>query len=115
MADQKDDNLIMLITLGAWIRGTDAASSFIENNYSPEGARLLRQPAIVDYLISQIDKLPANLRSDLLISQIRTGLDGVRKIMGTQIDTPIPQQSVKDLHNTVTSLVKDINGGIKGT
>ena len=111
MADQKDTNLVILVTLGAWIRGIDVASGFIEKNYSPDAARLLRQPAIIGYLISQIEKLPPDLRSDVLISRVYAGLQAAQNIVNIDAAAAISQQEVKGLHDIMSALVKNISQG----
>ena len=68
MFEQKDNSLVTLVTLGAWVRGTELASSLIERSYTPESARLLRQPAIIEYLLDQIDTLPQATRMIPLLS-----------------------------------------------
>ena len=46
MEDQNDQELVILVTLGGWIRGTQVVSAWIADNYTPESAKLLRQPAL---------------------------------------------------------------------
>ena len=36
MFEQKDSNLVTLVSLGAWVRGTELASGLIERSYTPE-------------------------------------------------------------------------------
>ena len=108
MFDQKDNNLVTLVTLGAWVQGTELASGPIDRSYTPETARLLRQPAIIDYLLSQIGTLPQGMQEDLLIARLRSALEKSRGLV--EAETPSPE-NVKDLHETMSSVVTAIGTG----
>lgn len=107
MAEQKDDQLISLVTLGAWIRGVEIVSQIISKTYSPEGARLLRQPAIIDYLIDEIDDLPESTKSEPVIGKIRAGL---QEALGFVSDPTPSEEQVRLLYTTM----KDLDEGIEG-
>ena len=81
MFEQKDNSLVTLVTLGAWVRGTELASGLIERSYTPESARLLRQPAIIEYLLDQIDTLPQAMKDDPLIVKLRASLEKSRDLV----------------------------------
>jgi hypothetical protein len=108
MFEQKDNNLVTLVTLGAWIRGTEIASGLIERSYTPESARLLRQPAIIEYLLEQIGTLPQGMQEDLLISKLRAALEKSRDFV--KAETP-STENVKDLHETMSSIATAIATG----
>lgn len=109
MAEQKDQSLVTLVTIGAWIRGTDTAAEFIAKNYTPELAELLRQPAIVTYLLSQIDQLPAGFREDPLVMKIRAGLDSALPLVSTGSGEPLSESTVQTLAATMSGLVDVIS------
>lgn len=44
----KSEQLSQLVSLGGWLRGTRALTALILQRYSPKGAELLRQPALID-------------------------------------------------------------------
>lgn len=105
MEDQKDGNLVTLVTLGAWLRGTDIVSGLVEATYTPESARLLRQPAIVEYLLAQIGTLPEGMQKEELIGNIKGALE---KSLGyVSADTP-NEQNVKELHQTMADMIAQI-------
>lgn len=115
MAEQKDQDLVILVTVGAWIRGVDVASQYIGKNYSPELAGLLRQPAIVDYLLFQLAKLPGKVRADPLIQKLQEGLNSTRKLIATDPGEPLPPESVQALATTMSDLVKNISEDVKNS
>ncbi len=71
MDEQHDEELTTLVTLGGWIRGTEAVSGWISTNYSEPAAKLLRQPAIIELLRARLAALPARTQNDDLVK----GLD----------------------------------------
>jgi len=107
MAEQKDQDLVILVSLGAWIRGTDVAAMFIAGAYSPELAELIRQPAIVGYLLEEISKLPEKIRADPLLVQLTAGLNSIRQLVAT--DEPLSPESVRTLAETTGSMVRAIS------
>ena len=109
MFEQKDSNLVTLVTLGAWVRGTELASGLIERSYSPEYARLLRQPAIIEYLLEQIGTLPQAMQEDPLIAKLRAALEKSHDFV--KAETP-SVENVRDLHETMSSIDTAIATGL---
>ncbi|MDX2079686.1 MAG: hypothetical protein SFU53_02790 [Terrimicrobiaceae bacterium] len=108
MAEQKDQDLVTLVTIGAWIRGCDAAAGYVAKNYSPQLAELLRQPAIVDFLLGQMSGLPPELLEDPLVTNVRTGLEEIRKLVSTPAGEPLSENAVGALDGVITGLVETI-------
>ena len=108
MFEQKDSNLVTLVTLGAWVQGTELASGLIARSYTPESARLLRQPAIIEYLLYQIGTLPQAMREDPLIAELSAGLEKSRDFV--KDETP-SMENIEDLHKTMSSIVTAIATG----
>ena len=111
MAEQKDQNLVILVTVGAWIRGINVAARFIEKNHTPGLASLLRQPAIVEYLLSQISLLPEGLRSDPLVRHLQQGLESVLNLVGADPSKPLAHETVQLLADTTSEMVARIMEG----
>ena len=80
MAAMEDQDLVMLVNLGGWVRGTEVVSSVVATNYDPDDAKLLRQPAIIGYLVQQIEQLPQALQDEALISGLKKKLIVVRDL-----------------------------------
>lgn len=107
MAEQKDDRLISLVSLGAWIRGVEIVSQIISKTYTPEGARLLRQPAIINYLLDEIDELPDSVKAEPVLIKIRAGLSDA---LGFVSDPTPSQEQVNLLYGTMKALDEAIEG-----
>jgi hypothetical protein len=108
MDAQHDEELTTLVTLGGWIRGTEAVSGWIVNNYSEPAAKLLRQPAIISLLRGKLDALPQRTRDDELLKS----LDGRLKEMQDMVSFPngqTPTQAdVKKLHDAASEMIATI-------
>ncbi len=70
LMEQKDKDLVVLISLGAWLRGLEVATVMIPKKFSPEASALLRQPGVVSYFIDHIEALPENARKDEILMNI---------------------------------------------
>lgn len=108
MQEQKDSSLVTLVTIGAWLRGTEITSGLVVNAYTPEAGRLLRQPAIISYLLDQVGTLPTGIQSDPLLVSIRESLEKAK----ASVEPKNPSdQNIKDLHQTMESAVNAITKG----
>jgi len=108
MEEQKDESLVTLVTLGAWVRGTQIASQLVAGNYTPASARLLHQPAIIEYLIGRIDGLPKGIQQDPLVVNLKASL--VKSLECVNMDTP-DEQNVKNLNQAMAGIVAEIDKG----
>lgn len=81
MEEQGDKDLVALVTLGGWIRALQIVSNWISENYSPDAAKLLRQPAIVAFMRSKLGALPEKVRDDKLIKLVDEQLKEIEKLV----------------------------------
>ncbi|HVE17237.1 MAG TPA: hypothetical protein VNB29_10905, partial [Chthoniobacterales bacterium] len=77
-------------------------------NYQPESARLLRQPAIVEYLVERIDGLPDRLKNDELVGKVRNGLIDIKAAVAPSSAPTV--ENVKSIQQTTSQLVDVISG-----
>lgn len=103
-----DDELITLLSLGAWIRGTYVVSDVVLKNYSDNTACILRQPALVDYLHGKLDKLSPRVKDSALIKTVSTGLDGLGKLVSFPLGETASREDVQKLHDQSGELLKVI-------
>jgi hypothetical protein len=107
-AENNDQDLITLVTVGGWVRGTEVVSALIAQNYSEPGAKLLRQPGIVEFLSAKLDALPEKLRDDPAVKRTRTKLMELKAAVSFSPTTLPDQAAVKKIHALASELVKDI-------
>lgn len=108
MNDQQDRDLVILVTLGGWIRGTEVVSGWISENYSPETAKLLRQPAVVSILRSGLNKLPEKLQNDPLIQTLNKKLSQIEVMVSFPRNATPTLEEVKKLKEATRELVTQI-------
>jgi hypothetical protein len=104
LADQQDEDLICLVTVGAWIRGLETVSSWIDRNYAEEPARLLRQPAIVRILRARLDATSEKSRDDKLVKEVRASLKKLEDLTDFPADGTPDAERVKKIYAVASEL-----------
>ncbi len=99
-----------LVSMGGWLRGTQALTSLVSQDYKPDRAELLHQPEMLDTFDSQLSGMLANpkLHQDPVILGLQDGLKKMRPLITIQGDATIPQKSVEEVNGISSSLVKSI-------
>jgi hypothetical protein len=108
MDEQHDEELTTLVTLGGWIRGTEAVSGWIATNYSEPAAKLLRQPAIIELLRSKLSSLPAKTKEDDLVKGLDPRLKSLQDMVSFPPDQTPTQADVKKLNDAAADLINSI-------
>lgn len=101
-----DEELVTLVSLGGWIRGTEVVSSLVLKNFSPQNAAILRQPQLVGYLRSKLAGLSPKLKDEPLIKSIDAGLANIEKLVSFPLGEAASQDDVKKLHDQAAELIK---------
>src|SRR5450432_784563 len=109
MDQLKDQELSQLVSIGGWIRGTEALTALVMKDYTADRAELLAQPGLVNLFDRQINGMSAKMKSTPLVGKIRAGLTEMRPLIS--IDTPISRQSVETIHGITRGLVRAISPG----
>src|SRR6059036_1203584 len=66
MQSHADQDLVILVTLGGWIRGTQVVTGAITKNYNESAAKVLREPALVHFMQSKLNAISPELRQESL-------------------------------------------------
>ncbi len=109
MENQGDHDLVILVSLGGWIRGTEIVTDWISHNYTPEGARLLRQPAIVEFMRGKISELPEKVQEDKLVTTVSDRLEEIQKMVSFPADSVPTLEDVQKLGSISSELVSEIS------
>ena len=104
MIELKSAQLAQLVSIGGWLRGTEALSALALQKYSSEGSALIRQPALVDYLERQLLSMSRDSRARPIVAKL---LDGTRRIRALVQDGngPLPEETVRKVHAICKELV----------
>jgi hypothetical protein len=81
MKELKSESLAQLVSVGGWVRGTDALAALILQNYKPEDAALLRHPALAEQLATKLEEISPEIREQPLVRRVRQGIGDVRTIL----------------------------------
>ena len=108
MNELHDEELAQLVSLGGWLRGTEALSQVVRKNYTKDSAGLLHQPALLDYFDHRLAHMSPRLQGDDVVALIRKRLPEIRPLIG-EADSDISQQSVDQIREITHDMVKAIN------
>src|SRR6202047_331626 len=81
MQTHRDQDLVILVSVGGWIRGTQVVSAAVLQNYDERAAKVLRQHALVAYIHSKIDDISPETRNDPLVKDVSSELPEVEKLV----------------------------------
>lgn len=107
MIELKDEQLAQLVSLGGWLRGTEAVTSIVERDYSPAAAELLHQPDLLRYFQQRLANMDDRLRDNSLVPRIEEELTAIAPLL-EQEGTSMPLESVKRIHDVTVELVAAI-------
>lgn len=108
MDEMNDEDLAQLVSLGGWLRGTNALTAIVNAHYTADGAELLHQPELIHYFIRCIKSMSPRLKKNSLVLSV----DSVLKQIAPMIDEkkqPISAKKVQDIQNQTHQLVLTIN------
>jgi hypothetical protein len=111
LEENRDNDLITLVSIGGWIRGTQVVTGLLVESYNPETAKLLRQPALVGYLRSKLEQLPNKLRQEKLVVKVNTDLQNIANLVSFPADHVPTADEVKTLNQATAKLTKEISAG----
>ncbi len=103
-----DEELVTLLSLGGWIRGTQVVSDVVLKNFSQQTSCILRQPALVGYLRAKLDKLSPRAKDSPLVKQVNAGLVDLAQLVSFPLGITPTKEQVQALHDKSSALVATI-------
>jgi hypothetical protein len=107
MQSHRDQDLVILVSLGGWIRGTQVVSGAVSKHFDERTAGVLRQPALVNFIQSKIDGISPELRNETLVKQVSSQLPVIQKLVSFPSGKPSPED-VRKINEAVTKLMGEI-------
>ena len=107
MIELEDAQLAQLVSLGGWLRGTEALTQVVKKNYTKDGAELLHQPVIVDYFQRKLDTLNPRLKENAAVKKIARRLPELHTLI--EPAGGVSSQKVDKIHSITAELVKTIS------
>jgi hypothetical protein len=101
--------LSQLISLGGWLRGTEALTDVVGKSFSKDGAELLHQPVLLDYFDKRLTSMPPKYKKHPMVSDVQKGLLEIRPLIGIEDGSQISEKSLQEVGAVTARLVKAIN------
>src|SRR6059058_4270815 len=108
MQTHADQDLVILVTLGGWIRGTQVVTASIMQNYDERSAKVLRQPALVRFIKSKINEVSPELRQEPLVKDVSEQLKGIEKAVSFPAGKTPAVDDVRKVNEAVTKVMTEI-------
>jgi hypothetical protein len=97
-----------LVSLGGWVRGTEALCDVVTRDYSKDGADLLHQPALLSHFNGRLEGLGKRTRKHPLVTKAQAALKAMAPLIGAAEGAEISEKSVKEIRDIAAGLVKEI-------
>jgi hypothetical protein len=104
MIEIKSAHLAQLVSLGGWLRGTEALSALVLQNYSAERANLIRQPELINYLEEQLHAMSSDIRARPVVVKLLDGIRTIRSLVESQ-NGSLSEETVRKVHGVCAELV----------
>lgn len=102
----RDQEIAHLISLGGWVRGLQISSTSALDPFTPNKAKTLARPDLIEYFQYGLDDLPAKIRDRDPVKSIRASLTTFHDILNKPEGTALTQEDVEKLRDQATTLVK---------
>jgi hypothetical protein len=104
MIEIKSPHLAQLVSVGGWLRGTEALSALVLQNYSPERASLIRQPELIDYLEKQLRAMSGDIQRRPIVAKLLDGIGRIRTLVESDHEG-LSEETVQKVHGVCAELV----------
>ena len=104
MVELKSTELAQLVSLGGWLRGTEALSALVIQKYSPERSNLIRQPELIDYLEKQLRSMSGDIQNRPIVVKLLNGIERIRTLVESE-NGPLSEETVRKIHGVCAELV----------
>lgn len=108
MQSHRDQDLVILVSLGGWIRGTQVVSGVVAKNYDEKLAQVLRQPELLRFIHSKLSQISPELQGDALVKSVDAQLQGIEKIVATPFGKSLAPEEVTRLQTAINQLMQEI-------
>ena len=99
-------DLSELVSIGGWLRGTDALTSLIRKDYTADRAELLHQPELVKTFEEQLGSMSPRVKSNMMVLKVQEALKEIKPV----VESPdLDQKSVEKINNSTNELLKVIS------
>lgn len=108
MQSHSNQDLVILVSIGGWIRGTQVVSGSLAANYDERSAKVLRQPALVNFIHAKLNDVSPELRNDPLVKDVNDQLSALEKLVAFPPGKVPTLDDVKRVNGVVSQLMHEI-------
>ena len=108
MQSHSDQDLVILVSLGGWIRGTQVVSASIIKNYDERSAKVLRQPAVVNFIHSKMNEIAPELRNEPLVKTVGDSFRRSKSSLTFPPGKAPTLEEVRKVNQAVSKLMEEI-------
>src|SRR5213596_2469906 len=108
MQSHRDQDLIILVSVGGWVRGTQVVSAAVMQNYDERDAKVLRQPALVSFIQSKMNDISPDVRDVPLIKEVSGQLPGIEKLVTFPVGKAPTADEVRKVNEAVGKIMSQI-------
>lgn len=106
MIELNDGQLAQLVSLGGWLRGTEALTSIVGKKYSRDRAELLYQPLLIDYFSRQLGEMGPRLRRNSLVGEIDQAIGRIGPLIKNSPERDIKPETVAEINSITAQIVQ---------
>ncbi|MEM6911529.1 MAG: hypothetical protein AAF555_08080 [Verrucomicrobiota bacterium] len=108
MKELRDENLAQLVSLGGWIKGTQAVAGLLLQEYQADDSEILNQPELCEYLSDTFYAMPPDLRQGEVFGKVEQGLEVLQPLLRTNADGVIEEASLEIIQSETTNVVESL-------
>ncbi|MDQ6810139.1 MAG: hypothetical protein M3Z64_12065 [Verrucomicrobiota bacterium] len=108
MQTHRDQDLVILVSLGGWIRGTQAVSAAVMEAYDERSAKVLRQPAVVNFIRSRMNDISPELLNEPLVKEVNAQLGNIQKLVSFPGGRAPTIEEIRTLNEAVSKVMAEI-------
>ena len=102
MLELRDEEMAHMISLGGWLRGFQLGANSTASSYTPNKAKTLANPEIIDYFLDRLSTLHPRLKKTEFVKTLTERIRGIRNHIAEnqgQVLTPDQVAKIRDLAN----------------
>jgi hypothetical protein len=108
MQSHSDQDLVILVSVGGWIRGTQVVSAAVMLNYDERAAKVLRQPALVKFIHAKINDISSEMHNEPLVKDVSEQLNGIEKLVAFPPGKAPSADDVRKVNEAVGKVMEEI-------
>lgn len=99
------EHLSQLMSLGGWLRGSEALCALVLQDYSTERSELIRQPVLIDYLENQLLGMNSEIQSRPMVVKMLEGIRRIRALIESD-NGRLAEKTIREIHGICEKLVR---------